>query len=226
IGHYAAMRELQRLVTASSSTTLWIIVTNQIAFRFLDAAVGLGQSFSHRLNAASADRDALREAILLRHNLSGLRLQFTPPPDERTLANRFRNRLLGQADPEKIFFDQLAKLSGGVFRTTFEIWLGQIETVQAGALIMKPLAAPDLAPVIDALNLDDLFTLVAILQHGSLMPEEHAVIFQKSLPASRARIDELLAREILEPDPNRPGLRVRPEALRVVQEAMYRRNLL
>ncbi|MEP7341670.1 MAG: ATP-binding protein [Acidobacteriota bacterium] len=226
IGHYAAMRELQRLVTASSATTLWIIVTNQIAFRFLDAAVGLGQSFSHRLNAASADRDALREAVLLRHNLSGLRLQFALPPDERTLANRLGIRLFGQADPEKIFFDQLARLSAGVFRTTFEIWLGQIETVQAGALIMKPLASPDLAPFVDALNLDDLFTLVAVLQHGSLTPDEHAVIFQKSLSASRARIDELLAREILEPDPNRPGLRVRPEALRVVQEALYRRNLL
>jgi hypothetical protein len=64
------------------------------------------------------------------------------------------------------------------------------------------------------------------MQHGSLTPAEHAIVFQKSLPASRAQIDELLAREIIEPDPGRPGYRVRPEATRVVNEALYRRNLL
>jgi hypothetical protein len=226
IGHYAAMRELQRLIAATCRSTLWVVVTNQIAFQFLDASVALGQSFSHRVNAASASRDALHDAILLRHNLSGLRLQFSLPPEERTLANRARNVLRGHADPEKIFFDQLAKESVGIFRTAFEIWLGQIDVVQAGAMLMNPLSAPDLAPVISALDLDDLFTLVAVLQHGSLKPEEHATIFQKNLASSRAQIDELLAREIIEPDPGRPGFRVRPEALRVVKEALYRRNLL
>ncbi len=226
IGHYDAMRELQRLIAATCRHTLWIVVTNQIAFRFLDAAVSLGQSFSHRINAASAAPDALRDAILLRHNLSGLRLQFSLPPEEQTIINRIKNRLRGQADPEQVFFDQLARESAGVFRTAFEIWLGQIESAQAGALLMKPLAAPDLMPVIAALDTDDLFTLVSVLQHGSLTPEEHATIFQKNLAVSQAQIDELLAREIIEPDPNRIGFRVRPEALRVVKEALYRRNLL
>lgn len=226
IGHYAAMRELQRLIAATCRNTLWIVVTNQIAFRFLDASVSLGQSFSHRVNAASAAPDALRDAILLRHNLSGLRLQFSIPAEKRTLLNRWRNWIRGQADPEKIFFDQLAQESAGVFRTAFEIWLGQIESAQAGAMSMKPLTTPDLTPVIAALDTDDLFTLVAVLQHGSLTPDEHATIFQKNLSASQAQIDELLAREIIEQDPNRIGFRVRPEALRVVKEALYRRNLL
>ncbi|HEX9003326.1 MAG TPA: AAA family ATPase, partial [Blastocatellia bacterium] len=226
IGHYAAMRDLQRLIAATCGNTLWIVVTNQIAFRFLDASVSIGQSFSHRINAASAARDALRDAILLRHNLSGLRLQFSLLSETRTIVGRLRNRLRGQADPEAIFFDQLARESAGVFRTAFEIWLGQIEAARAGTLLMKPLAAPDLTPVIDALDTDDLFTLVAVLQHGSLMADEHATIFQKSLAASRAQIDELLAREIIEQDPGRPGFRIRPEALRVVKEALYRRNLL
>jgi hypothetical protein len=91
---------------------------------------------------------------------------------------------------------------------------------------MKPLAAPDLSPVIDDLDVADLFALVAILQHGSLTPEEHAVIFQTNVAASRSQMDELLAREIIENDPHRPGFRIRPEALRVVREALYRRNLL
>lgn len=226
IGHYEAMRELQRLIAASCKTTLWIVVTNQIAFRLLNAAVALGQSFSHRLNAASIHPAALREAILLRHNLSGLRLQFSAARVENGWWHKAAQRLRGQTNVEQEFFDKLARESAGVFRAAFEIWLGQIEAVRGGALLMKLLVTPDLTPVIDALDQEDLFTLVAVMQHGSLTPEEFGVIFQKSPAASRAQLDELLAREIIEPDPGRPGLRVRPEAMRVVQEALYRRNLL
>ncbi len=226
VGHYMAIRSLQRLITASCSSTLWVLAVNQVAFRFLNAAVALGGSFSHRINAATVSRDALREAILLRHNLSGLRLHFSSPPEARNLLNRLNGRLRGQADSEAIFFDTLEKESAGVFRTAFNIWLSHIETVEAGVLYMKPLIASDLASVIAALDLSDLFALVAILQHGSLTPEEHATVFQKSVAASRAQIDELLAREIIENDPGRPGFRVRPEAMRVVKEALYRRNLM
>lgn len=198
----------------------------ETAFRFLDAAVNLGPSFSHRINAATASRDDLAQAILLRHNLSGLRLQFALPPSANRFLHRLKSLLQNEADPETIFFDALAKESAGIYRTAFDIWLGHIEAVEAGALYMKPLAVPDLSPVIDDLDLADLFTLVAILQHGSLTSEEHALIFQKSVAASQAQTDELVAREILERDPGRAGFRVRPEAMRVVREALYRRNLL
>ena len=199
---------------------------NQVAFKFLDASVRLSESFSHRLDAASASRDALREAIMLRHNLSGLRLQFALPPSGNALLERAKAVFQGQADPESTFFDTLAKESGGVFRTAFDICLGQIERVESGLLYMKALVSPDLSPLIGALDSTDLFTLVAILQHGSLTPEEHAYIFQKSVMTSRSQIDGLVAREIIEADPGRTGFRVRPEALRVVHEALYRRNLL
>ena len=112
-----------------------------------------------------------------------------------------------------------------MFRTAFELWLGQIDSVQAGTMVMKPMGTPDLDAVIEQIDTDDLFTLVAITQHGSLTPEEHAAVFRHSAGASRAQMDDLLAREIIEPEPSRPGYRVRPGALRVAREALHRRNL-
>ncbi|HXF06188.1 MAG TPA: ATP-binding protein [Blastocatellia bacterium] len=226
VGHYGAIRALQRVIAATSSTVLWVLSINETAFRFLDAAIRLGSSFSHRINVGTATRDELRQAILRRHNLSGLRLYFAPPPRSSSLPHRLRNLIQGETDPETVFFDALARESAGIYRTAFDIWLGQIETIEAGVLSLKPLVTPNLSPVIDDLDLEDLFTLVAILQHGSLTAEEHATIFQRTLSASRSQLDELLAREIIEPDPGRHGLRVRPEAMRVVREALYRRNLL
>ncbi|MEZ4586972.1 MAG: hypothetical protein R2909_11265 [Gemmatimonadales bacterium] len=91
--------------------------------------------------------------------------------------------------------------------------------------MMKPIETPAIDEVIEQLDGDDLFTLVAIMQHGSLTAEEHARVFQWPAATSRAELDDLLARELIEPDPGRPGLRVRPGALRVVREALHRRNL-
>jgi len=223
MGGFAGIRELQRLIAATCSTTLWILVLNQHAFRFLHAAVKLGDSFSHRLNAASASPEAVRDAILVRHHLSGLR--FVPPVSQRSPWTRLRRRVRGDGDPEQLFFAALARESAGVFRTAFELWLGQIDSVQAGTLVMRPMAAPDVDAVIEALDSDDLFTLAAIAQHGSLTPEEHATVFRRNPATSRAELDDLLAREIIEPEATRPGFRVRPVALRVAREALHRRNL-
>jgi hypothetical protein len=226
VGYYGAIRELQRLIAATCTTTLWIVATNEIAFRFLNAAVELGQTFSHRINAGTATRNDIRQAILLRHDLSGLRLHFPPPAQPRRPVDRLKLKLRDHRDPEAEFFDFLAQESGGVYRSAFDMWLGHIDGAHAGILYMKTLELPDLSSVMSDLTQEDLFALVAIPQHGALTAEELGMIFQKSLPASRALLDGLLAREIVEPDPGRPGLRVRPEAIRILSEVLYRRNLI
>lgn len=226
IGHFLAVREIQRLIAATCSTTFWILAGNQVAFHFLDPAVQFGNSFSHRINVGNVSRDTLQQAILLRHNLSGLRLEFTERPKKETWISRLQEKLAGTIDAETEFFDTLFEESNGVFRTAFEIWLGHLDRAEAGSLYMKVLDIPDLEPVMEVLTQEDWFALKAILQHGSLTPEEHATIFLEPARASRARFDQLLAREIIEPDPLKPGLRVRPEALRLVKEGLYKRNLL
>jgi hypothetical protein len=220
LGHYEAVRALGRLISATGGAVLWVIVLNRVAFRFLDAATGLGQRFSHRINASTATADEIREAILIRHNLSGLRLRFEPPA---TAPGRSIRR---RVDPERAFFEMTARYAAGVYRTAFGIWLGHIAEIRDGLFSVRAIEAHDLLPVIADLAPPDLFSLVAFMQHGSLTAEEHAIIFQQRSDISRAQLDELIARDIIAADPGRPGYRVRPEAMSVVQEALYRRNLL
>lgn len=226
IGRYEAVRALGRLLNATSGTVLWIVVVNEVAFRFLDRAIGLGHQFSHRINAGTATAAQIRDAILVRHNLSGLRLRFEPPVAAAGIQRWLRRRGSRRVDPERAFFDMTVRQSGGVYRTAFNIWLGHIGGISDGLCTIRAPATSDLAPLIEDLSLDDLFTLVALLQHGSLTPAEHAVVFQQPAEVSRAQIDELVAREIVAPDPGRPGYRVRPEAMSVAKEALFRRNLL
>ncbi|MBW3555154.1 MAG: ATP-binding protein, partial [Gemmatimonadetes bacterium] len=226
VGHYEAARALGRLISATSGTVLWIVVINQIAFRFLDAAIGLGHRFSHSIYAGTATAEEIRQAILVRHNLSGLRLRYEPAPDGGRAAGGLAGRVRRPGDPERAFFEMAARQSGGVYRTAFSIWLGHIAQIEDGLFTVKPPAAHDLAPVIAGLTLTDLFSVVALMQHGSLTASEHALVFQQSVEASDAQIDELVARQIIARDPSRPGYRVRPEAMSAVREALFRRNLL
>lgn len=85
---------------------------------------------------------------------------------------------------------------------------------------------PDYDPIIATLTLQDAFSLQAILQHGSLTPEEIAQILDLRVEASRAQMDRLGAWELVEQDPRCPGLRVCPEAGRMVHIALHRQNLL
>jgi len=230
VGYFGAIRALQKIIFGTCRSTFWIVATNQVAFRFLDASTRLAQSFSHRINAANAGALTLREGILRRHYLSGLRLRFGDPPVTRKRERRITGKLntyLGvTTDAEDIFFRSLAEESDGVFRTAFEIWLGQIDAAEAGTLFLKPITPPNLSGLVDDLDMDDLFTLVAILQHGSLTPDEHSLIFQGNQTAGKAQLDELVSRELVEAESGGRGFRVRPEALRLVRHALYMRNML
>jgi hypothetical protein len=225
VGHLSAIRALQGLIAATSATTLWILAINQVAFRLLDSTVQFGHTFSHQINAGTAQLDELRRAVMLRHNLSGQRLEFLSGDSIgiwSTLPKRFRKN----PDAESRFFSALSQQSNGVFRTAFNIWLAHVDRVEFGTMNMKPITTPDLAGIIGSLKSSDVFTLLAVLEHDGLAPAEHASIFQKGLAASQSQLDELVSREVLEYEVNRAACRIRPQAMRVVNEALYRHNLI
>ena len=226
IGQCDAIRALQRLIAATSLSTFWVVPIGENSLRFLDTAVALGRSFSHRVNVSAASRDDLRRAIQLRHNVSGLSFEFRNPPAGQSRAGRIARRLRSGADAETQFFDALWKESGGLFRTALAMWLRQIERIDARTAYVRPMSSPSLPSFAQDLDLTNLFTLVALLQHGSLTVHEHAEVFLQSVSESQVQMDQLAAREIIEPVPQDAGFRVRPEAFRLVYETLYRRNLL
>lgn len=226
VGGFGALRRLQAIIGATCKRILWLLAMNEVCYGFLCQAVDLAQGFTHRIRTAVASTEDLRNAILIRHNLSGLRLRFEPPGQSKSRWRNAGRRLLGENDPEAEFFERLSQQSMGVYRTALEVWLGHIESCREGVLQLRSLQTPQLDGVVAELDGDDLFTLVAILQHGSLTVDEHSEVFSKSLSRSRTQLEELIGRELIEPDPLHQGLRVRPEAMPVVKEALYRRNLL
>ncbi len=226
IGGFEGLRFLLERMVQTAETTLWILSLNERAFRYLDGILQIGNHFSHRLNAMAVAPEHLRSAILLRHNLSGLRLQFAPPRAFHSKGNRIRRFFGIQKDAEQAFFDALYQQSEGIFRAAFELWQQSIDRVESGVLYMLSPPEENFDSMIDSLTLQDAFTLQAIQQHGSLTAEEHSGVFDCRLESSREQIDRLCAWEIVEADPNNPGFRICPEAGRMVRIALHRQFLL
>jgi hypothetical protein len=223
--HYGAIRALVNLISKTSRQNLWIVSTNYFAFRLLNAAIRLDPHFSHRINAMAVETAHVKEAILMRHHLSGLRLQFAPRPQAARYTERLRRMAGIESNPEDEFFDLLHREAGGVFRSAFALWHRYIERVEAGALYLRYPSAPHFESVLKELSEADMLTLAAILQHGSLTHREHSIVFRIDEVVSNAWMDNLLARELIEAEPGREGMRVVPEAGEIVRQSLFQRNL-
>ena len=224
-GGFAAAHHLMHLIHQTASTTLWIVVMNDKSFRVLDAGTHLHRIFSHHINAMNVSRSDLEKAILERHRLSGLRLGFAPPPLGDPRVNRVKRWIGLEDSPQKLFFDSLFQQSEGIFRSAFELWLSSIERVDGDTIRIRQPLDPAFHRFRSELAQEDQFTLLLIQEHGSLTREELAEALSEPEHASRERIERLSALGLIEPDPEHPGLRVRPEAQRFVNDLLRRANL-
>jgi hypothetical protein len=173
----------------------------------------------------SVSKEDLENALLERHRLSGLRLDFAPPPASDPRISRIRNWLGLEASPQRLYFDSLYQQSGGVFRSAFELWLSSIERVEGETLKIRQPLEPAFAPLRGEVQQEDLFTLLVIQEHGSLEDRELSEVLCEEGDVSRARMDRLAALGLLDKDPEHPGFRVRPEAYRFANAALRRVNL-
>lgn len=217
---------LADLIQATGRRVLWILSVNQHAFALLNRALRFGDAFLYRINAVHVAREQLRNAILVRHNLSGMRLSFLPPPAGDPRFEQARQWLGLQGDAQDMFFDALYGQSEGVFRSALQLWQKYIDRVEGGVLSMRFPLEPDFEPILREIHDGDAFVLHAILEHGSLTAPELAAALEMRESAAESALERLLARELLEPEPAAAGLRVRPEAGRIVTEALHRRNLV
>jgi AAA ATPase domain len=225
VGGFAAAHHFMHLIHRTAATTLWIVVMNDRSFRALDAGTQWHRVFSHRINAMNISRVDLENAILERHRLSGLRLEFASRGKGNLRLDRLK-RLAGLEDsPRKMFFDSLYQQSEGIFRSAFELWLSSVELVEGDVIRMRQPFDPSFNKFRSELAQEDHLTMLLIQEHGSLTEDELAEVLCEPFAVSRGRLERLTAMGLVEHDPDHPGTRIRPEAQRFVNDLLRRANL-
>jgi hypothetical protein len=130
-----------------------------------------------------------------------------------------------QRSPREKYFEALYSQSNGVFRSAFRLWNASIVWADSGSIRLRPPDAPETGSLAAALNLDDMFALQAIFQHGSLTFEEIAHIFDAPLESAVDRLERLQDIGLLEYQEGVPGLRIRPRIAHLVRRVLDANNL-
>lgn len=224
IGGFEALKRLLTIVTRTNESVLWLLSVNYAAAKLTDAAVGLSRSFSHRINARAVSYETLSQAVLQRHHLSGLNLEFERTPQNATW-ERIQSTLGIERSAQEKYFEVLYAQSNGLFRSAFRLWNASIVSADSGSLRLRPPKPPETQDLRDALNLDDLFALQAVFQHGFLSAEEHALVFDVSPAVSNDRLKRLQDIGLIVPQEGDPGMRIRPRFAHVARRVLDANNL-
>lgn len=132
-----------------------------------------------RVNLGALGVDALREAILARHRLSGLPLRFAEPQRRQDVLRQRARQLRGPGRQQYLveadYFQRLHRASLGSVRMAMFHWLrsADFDTVE-GSLLVKPLET--LTPFMSTLDVSPSFALKALMDHGTLTVEEYCAV--------------------------------------------------
>lgn len=231
IGGLEVIRAFLQFISASSSQVFWCLSMTESAWRYLDAVVQISEYFPFVIETRNMPANDLLQAVLARHEVSGYGLHFLPS-DAPSVARRLK-KTNDESEQQQIlrdvFFDQLADASKGNVQIALFYWLRAIQSIKENVVYIEPLKPLRFA-FLNTLNPDKLFTLAAILQHGTLTVEEHVSIFRSSPMVSQGLLDTLAANNLIQirlgQDPGKPErYAINPVMRRPVVDLLWNRHI-
>lgn len=179
-------RLFERLLTFMSRTesrVFWIAAMTSTAWQLVKKRAPVFVHDIERVTLGELSPEALRQAVLARHRLSGLPLRFAEPHDRGAALRRRARRLRGSGKQEGLvesdFFQRLHRVSRGSPRLALFYWLRSADfAATAGSLLVQPLNT--LESGIENLDREQSFALKAILDHGTLTVDEYCEVARNS----------------------------------------------
>ena len=200
VGGFEAMRAFLGLLSATEGKAVWIISFSKSGWRYLDRVLGLSNRFDEIITLEGLDRAGIEQALVERHDVSGYQLVFAEGPD---LGADARWRLRGVKDPRRRqeilreeFFDELHTASGSNLHAALYYWLRYTNVADRRSVVASPVQAISTA-MLGELSDDELFTMLYVLQHDSLTPEQHARLLRTNVVDSGLTLDYLTRRRVL-----------------------------
>lgn len=180
------------IISATRRTILWVVTTEEVAWRYLDRVVGLDVHFSHTVSTTELSPKRLEQAVMSRHDVSGFALRFETRSEEtegrgwrRFLRREPRGELTRREEQRKHYFQELAAIAEGNIVLALFYWLRSIKRIEDHVLVMGDPEIIDLE-FLERLPLAHLHTIAATILHGGISEKAHRRIFQ--LPAMETRL--------------------------------------
>lgn len=195
VGGMELLRKTLVLFSRTDSRVMWIGAINQPGWAMARVAEQAATGLVKPIPVQALGRVALEEAILTRHQRSGLNLAFELPEGGTPLFRRRLRRAPGEQERQVVlrndFFDRLYRATQGSIALALLYWMraAQFDS-EKGLVRMQPLRPLDFSYV-NAVTQDEAYSLRAFLEHRTLTPEEHARVLGTSEAASRDTMEVL-----------------------------------
>ena len=131
----------------------------------------------------------------------------------------------GQEALERIFFEELAEISGDNILVALYYWLRALQASGRDHYAVRPLRELDL-DLVKSITLEQAFILAAVFHHDNLSAQETADILDANAIQTRLMLEILDNFNILDFDQQTRRYRVNPVVLHSVSDTLRERNLL
>jgi hypothetical protein len=89
-----------------------------------------------------------------------------------------RPKKLTQADLEDTFFNELSLFAGSNISLSLNYWLQSIKSIQGDLIEIGNFVTPDFS-FLENISLEKVYTLLAVVMHGKISVEHHALTFNQ-----------------------------------------------
>lgn len=210
---------LERLLAFTARTrprVFWVFSMTSSAWQLAGKRSPASLGDLQRIDLDGLTATELKQAVLARHRLSGLPLQYLEPRTGRNLllarARGARGSRKHQRNIEADYFQKLHRASLGSIRLALFHWLRSADfRTTEGSLVVRPLEP--LPPFAATLDVEQSFALKALLDHGTLTVPEYCEIVRVPQPRGRHLFHALCDLRVVEPAPGKadaPGQRNAP----------------
>lgn len=197
------VRRLLAFLSRTDFRVFWVAAVARQAWLYVERVEPTAARLVRHHPLSSIPRDGIRDVILSRHLRSGMPLHFVPPDPLPPLLKRRLRRAGTETDRQTAlrqdYFDRLGRLCGGNLVLAMLYWLRSASLdEQTRVFRIHPIEPLSFAHL-EALTLDQSFTLKAMLDHGTLTLEEHDDIFGLPHESSRHIFESLGNQFLIEP---------------------------
>ena len=180
IGGYDLLVDVLQLMSLTDSRIIWIGTISSFAWQILKTADPDSAALVSQHTMTELTRTELERLIMERHRKSGIPLEFILPEEPSPLLRRKLRRVTSRERRQPLlreaFFDRLFTQFGQNIQMALLQWIRSVSmTEDGGSMRVSHVPALNLS-FFSGFNMDQVFALKALLEHGSLTPDEYAQI--------------------------------------------------
>jgi len=179
----------------------WLLHAHSSVWQTANRVAGLSDAFAEVIELQPLGPEALAQAILARHSMSGYELRFDGDPGlSFQLRTLFRSSAEAANRPQEAWFAALHDSTGGLLNDALRLWMAAIIQVDEarGVVVVGDLPEGPIEAM-RSLPDQDLLTLRQIARQGTMRVDTHSWLFRTSLVASQAHLGHLAHLGLLEP---------------------------